>query len=333
MTTSQNDRDVFWISVVVLTIFSGLGSLFIIISILLKWRKDFSSRLVCYLSIADFCLSIICMLLCGYNLGYGHLQDQHTFICQFQPVITWYFMEVSILWLTAIAINSLKVILNGESFSFTQEIFSNIICWGLPVLTSNLPLDSEIGENYGPRNDLWCSFSQNQKGPQLANILAYYVPCLIIILYCYIRIIFVIKRYLLNSKAKNSSMDKQIGIIKRLFFFVLAYFIVWTPLTISYVYEYITGSYISFGAEFVVDNLLHVQGILNFILYGLNHQLLHNTKKKLLCCWSYCRQEGFEFKGERHENISQTNIISSYYKDSMTMSEVSVESLPLDHSV
>jgi len=69
--------------------------------------------------------------------------------------------------------------------------------------------------------------------------------------------------------------------IKKLFLFVLAYFVVWTPLTISYIYEFSTGTYISFVTEYIVDNLLHVQGMLNFILYGINENLIKELRNYL----------------------------------------------------
>jgi hypothetical protein len=71
-TTPGGERHDFWVSVVILTLLSALGSLFIIIGISLKYRNDFSARLVLYLSVADFCLSIVCMGLCAYNLSNGN---------------------------------------------------------------------------------------------------------------------------------------------------------------------------------------------------------------------------------------------------------------------
>lgn len=278
--TSVEDRLIFWISVIILTVLSSFGSLFIIISILLKWRKDFSSRLVLYLSTADFCLSILCLAFCAYNLHHGELQNQGSFICQFQPVVTWYFMEVSILWLVMIAINSVKVVTKNVGFTIQQEIIANVICWGIPIITTTIPLNSNTGEYYGQRNDLWCSFAENQKGPQLLNLMAYYIPALIIISCCYIYILCLLKRYL---RSENRSTEEQkTSTIKRLFLFVLAYFIVWTPLTMSYVYEYTSQQFVPFEIEFIFDNMLHIQGLLNFIIYGINDELIQKIRKKIL---------------------------------------------------
>lgn len=71
-TLPYDQRHDFWVSVVILTLFSAAGSLFIIVGILLKYRNDFSARLVLYLSVADFCLSLVCMCLCAYNLSNGN---------------------------------------------------------------------------------------------------------------------------------------------------------------------------------------------------------------------------------------------------------------------
>jgi len=279
--TDLSERDIFWKWVLVFTVFSGLGSLFIILSVLLKLRKDFSARLVLYLSMADFGLSVICLGLCAFNLSNGHLQSTDQLACQVQPVITWYFMEVSILWLTVIAINSHKVVFTRKPLSERDEFAANIFCWGFPLLTSILPVISGTSEWYGPRNDLWCSFAQDQKGSQLLNILLYYIPCLVVIAFCYLRIAWALVGLSASKFEDPSASAKQMSMIRKMFLFVAAYFIVWTPLVISYIYEYASNQYISFSVEFVVDNLLHVQGILNFILYGLTTGLVHKIKEKL----------------------------------------------------
>jgi len=229
--------------------------------------------LVLYLSIADFCLSIICLGLCGYNLSNGSLQDAQQFACRLQPVITWYFMEASILWLATISIHSYKVVFHSVSFSPFQEMVANILCWGIPFITSLLPLINGIGESYGQRNDLWCSFVD--KRSQLLNILLYYFPSLFIIGFCYTKII--IEILSLRKFGNRLDQNKQ-QMIQKLLLFVIAYFVVWTPLTVSYIYEFVTGEYISFTTEYIVDNLLHVQGILNFILYGVNQNLIQELK-------------------------------------------------------
>jgi len=283
--TGFYDRDVFWQSVLVLAFFSAVCSLFIIVSILLQWRKDFSSRLVLHLSIADFGLSSICFCLCAYNYHYGHLQNQSNFVCQFQPFVTWYFMEVSILWLTVIAINSYKVIFYHEPLSKNQEVVVSILCWCIPAISAALPLLPNAGQSYGPRNDLWCSFSETKKGAQFANIMIYYLPCLIIIGACYVRIIIEIIKIQRKNEEKTEVMNNKLAIIRRMFLFVAAYFIVWTPMAISYIYEFNTGNYISFIAEIIVDNLLHFQGILNFILYGINNSLAQKLYSWLMNRW------------------------------------------------
>jgi len=291
--TSYSDTIIFWEWVLLFTALSGLGSLFIIVSILLKLRKDFSARLVLYLSVADFFLSFICLALCAFNLSNGDIQNQNQFACELQPVATWYFMEASILWLTVISINSYKVVFYNNPLSFKQEIIANIICWGLPVITTILPLISGTNEWYGPRNGLWCSFAEDQKMSQLINILVYYIPCLIVILTCYIRIAWTIFNF--GKKKITNNLSGKISIIRRLFFFVLAYFIVWTPLVLSYIYEAATGTYINFTAEFIVDNLLHVQGILNFILYGLNQELIKSLWNRIFKIRNSFQKEGFAF--------------------------------------
>jgi len=296
--------------------FASLGSLFIIISVLLQWRKDFSSRLVMYLSMADFALSVICLAMCAFNYSNGNIGRHGGIACEIQSVVIWYFMEVSILWLTTISINSFKMIFNNKGLSVIQEIVANIICWGFPIITSLLPIGRIGGETYGPRNGLWCSFNEDQKKAQLINIMVYYVPCLIIIIFCYSYIIRNIYSTL-GRVESNQSTDRRVKIIRRLFFFVLSYFVVWTPLVISYLYEYITQSFVSFQVEYIVHILLHLQGILNFFLFGLTTSIISKIKEGTFKCMesigvsssSSKKLSAFDERLSRHNSDVNVNVV------------------------
>lgn len=251
--------DIFWISVLVLTAVSALGSTTIVVSILLGYRKDYSARLVFSLAFADLCLSVVCFCNCLVNLVRGHL-DPDNINCHIQPVTTWYFMEASMMWLTAIAINSYRSVYRSaliEPLSYRAEVITNIICWGCPVVTTLLPIGN-TGESYGPRNGFWCSFAEDQKDAQMANLLAYYVPSLLIIGSCYAGIAITIRNFGEGNEETRAKVIKQ---VKKLFLYVICYFVVWTPLVVSYIYEAATKRYISFVSEILFDNLMHVQGI------------------------------------------------------------------------
>jgi hypothetical protein len=277
--TSYVDRVIFWKVVLVLTPFSAVASLSIVIFILLFLRHDFPSRLILNLSLADFGLSIICAALCGFNLYNGDLQPPSGWACIIQPFITWYFMEASILILSTIAISSMLWIKFNRSFGKKEEIIAYCICWGVPFITALLPLINGTGEAYGDRNNLWCSFADNQKKAQLWNIWLYYGINLINIAGCYLVIVHTVwKMY--SNRIDHSNLNDKLSVTKRLFAFVFCYFIVWTPLAICYVYEEATGQYVSYVVEIIVDNLLHVQGILNFLIYGLNRNVIRLVRKK-----------------------------------------------------
>ena len=185
------------------------------------------------------------------------------------------------LWLTVISVHSCKVVFKGQPFSKKEDIIANLVCWGVPLFTSLLPL-SKAGQAYGPRNGIWCSFAQNMKAAQLGNIMAYYAPCLLIIGACYVAIgyrFFKITRNASGDVTGNSHKE-MIHVVRKLFSYVLSYFIIWSPLAICYIYEAATGNYVGFWVEVFSDNLMHIQGICNFILYGVNENLLQGFKTK-----------------------------------------------------
>lgn len=265
--TSYAERILFWQVVLFLTSVSAVCSLLIIIFVLWYLRKDWSSRLIMYLAIADFGLTIICMALCGFNLHNGDIPPPTHLACQIQPFITWYFMEASILWLSTIAVCSFMIIKFNKELSLVEEIVANCINWGVPFVTSILPLINGTGEAYGDRTNLWCTFSENQKEAQMLNISIYYGVNLIVIISCYAFILFTVIRSGKNRIDDDVTRKKMI-VIRRLFLFVLCYFVVWTPLVVCYIWEFVVGRYISFAVELAVDNLLHVQPILNGGIYG-----------------------------------------------------------------
>lgn len=310
-TTTVPQTLIFWKSTIVFSLISGLCSFYIIYSIIRHHLKDINLRQILVLCTADFFLSFFCMALCAHNYHLGHLDSQRSFSCQFQPIITWYFMEVSIFCLSAIAINSVLVIYRSHKLKKWQEIVSYLICWLVPIITSLLPLggmSSTTDENYGNRNDLWCSFSPQDKTQQLGNIMVYYGPCLIIIVTCYVMIFLKIKSAEFAKDLSGIIKKRKLDAIRRMFFFVLGYFIVWTPLVLCYIYEAVTGLYVPFYAEYVADNLLHIQGILNFILYGLKGSVLVDTKRVI--------SDIVEFLTKGHviliakKNTNSTNAIS-----------------------
>lgn len=283
MTTDQEQFD-FWFSVLFYTTFSGLGSLFIIYEILRSHRKDINARLVLYLAIADFCLSFICLGFCSYHLHHGSI-NLNSIACKAQPVITWYLMEASILWLTTIAIHSALLIVKNQKITLRTELIANLVCWGLPIVTVMIPLDSSTGEEYGDRNGLWCSFSVTQAKSQIVNLLVYYVPCLTIIVSCYGMIGYQTYKTFGANEVTGTSRTEVNSIVRRLFCYVACYFFIWTPLVICYIYEVRAGKYIPFWAEYISANLLHIQGIANGVIYYLlNDNFISSLRNKYLYC-------------------------------------------------
>jgi hypothetical protein len=282
--TTPEEALIFWKAVIPFTIASALGSAFIIVSILFfKMRRDLNARMIVYLSCADLCLSLLCLYECAARYAEGHLPDDASLAsCKSQAVTTWYFMLSSVIWLALIALNSYFIICSEHKITFRQEIIANCVAWSVPLVILLIPLHSSL-QWYGPRNGLWCSFSEAHRLHQIIVLLSFAGPAFITIVICY-SLIF---REIIKMKGKRRVMapydtiDVDTKTVKKMMLYVLAYLIVWMPLLACYIYEYIMDRYIAFWAEFLFDNMLHVQGLLNFILYGFNSEFTTNLIKTI----------------------------------------------------
>jgi hypothetical protein len=227
------------------------------------------------------------------------------------------------LWLTVISVHSAKVVFKGQPFSKKEDIIANCVCWSIPLITATLPL-SRAGQEYGPRNGLWCSFAQNMKGAQVGNILAYYIPCLFIIAACYAAIghrFWKVTRHATGEVTGNSHKE-MVTVVRKLFLYVLSYFIIWSPLAICYIYEAATGKFVSFWVELFSDNLMHVQGICNFILYGVNENLLQNFKDRFLKSLSI----SLHLSSGKADSIDLSKIESSKLEDDVSSFDLPTKS-------
>jgi len=198
--------------------------------------------------------------------------------CQAQAVLHWYFIESSIMWLGVIAISSYRIICNGVFPTPLQEIIANVICWGLPLGSVFVPLSPDL-RWYGPRGNVWCSFAETEKTPQLVNLLIYVIPTLCVVGFCYYSI-FNAVRSMGESEYSGVIFAANVKAVKKMSLFVITYLIVWSPITICYIAEAITGTTIPYFAEYITANLLHVQGVLNFVVYGFNSALIKNLRFK-----------------------------------------------------
>jgi len=304
MSTPEEQKS-FWISVIIITVFSTLGTLFTVIYIFIKFRREIPRRLVLNLGLADFGLSIICLSLCSNNYYHKNLPPEDDALCKFQPIITWYFMKVSILWLVIISFHSLLLIVYRKSFTKMQEIGITLSCWIIPLVTSLLPIGN-TGESYGHRNGVWCSFKE--KGAQLANISSYYFPSLVVIIFCYLRIIYEI--YILKTY-DEATRKKKLNKIGKLFAFVVCYFIVWSPLEFMYIYEFVNNRYVPFWVEYW-DNILHMQGVFYFIIYGVMFGLFANVFYKTRYTIYRLQGKSIENPEQEQEMTSVPNSASSY---------------------
>lgn len=267
----MDNHTIFWASTLFYTFFSAIGSLFIVISVAIRFRRDLNSRVVAYLSLADCGLATI-----YFALSLNYLIAGETFIsCRLQAVMTWWMLESSILWLAVIALNSYKVMFYSTPLTGKQEIVAHIICWGLPLLTSILPLIPGIGEKYDSRNGYWCSFSSSSRVAQLINMLCYFLLTGCVIAFCYIRTSKEVHLRVGRSRS-NSVSRRHIRVIKHMSYFILAYLFVWTPLVICYVYELAADRFVPFWIEYVSLALVYFQGSFNFFLYGYTEELGRN---------------------------------------------------------
>jgi predicted ferric reductase len=69
------------------------------------------------------------------------------------------------------------------------------------------------------------------KGAQVGNILAYYIPCLMIIVACYTAIGYHFWKVtrVATSEVTGNSHREMVIVVRKLFLYVLSYFIIWSP--------------------------------------------------------------------------------------------------------
>lgn len=267
----MNNYSIFWLSTLFCNTFSAVGSLFIILSIAIRFRRDLNSRVVAYLSVADFNLAIISFC---FNLNY-FIQGETSISCYSQAVLTWWMLECSILWLAVIALNSYKVAFHSEPLSHRQEVGAHLICCGLPLITSILPLIPGIGERYGSRDGYWCSFSASSRPAQVINLAMYFTIAFVIIVFCYVRTSREV--HLRVGRGRSNSVSRRhVQVIKRMSYFVLLYLLVWSPLLICYIYEAVSDRFVPFWAEEASMILVYLHGLFNFTLYGYTSDLGRN---------------------------------------------------------
>ncbi|XP_052783823.1 cyclic AMP receptor-like protein A isoform X2 [Mya arenaria] len=153
---------------------SLIGCVFIIFVIwLYKKYIAFSQRLILYMTIAGFSISI------AYLMGDLHPDGP---LCEFQAFWMQLFQWGVLTWISCITFN-LFVNVVWQRHTEQYEWMYHIVCWGLSLLMACLPF---IGDHYGPAG-AWCWVVNNWRwrigvwyGPQIVTLV------ILMVVYTYI---------------------------------------------------------------------------------------------------------------------------------------------------
>lgn len=140
------------------------GSLSAFASFLIIWtyyqfkelQKLKNVELIFYVAVSTFLASI------GMALGQ---QDNESFGCWFQALVTNYFYLVSIFWVTVTSFQVYSIIFSKEHLQ--NMLKYHVFCWGFPLIVTLLPLTTNT---YG-NNPSWCYIKNTSYSPAYARFM------------------------------------------------------------------------------------------------------------------------------------------------------------------
>ncbi len=148
--SDQEEIVLIWLAVSLNTL-NLLGSLFILISVMLfsKLRRAFAFKLIIALAISNIGLEIT-YLIEGHNVF-------STPVCFAKGWMRLYFTLTGLFVTTVIMATCYRLIIKNDSTIQESYWKMMVICWGIPIGMTLLPL---ISKNYDSINsDAWCSIS------------------------------------------------------------------------------------------------------------------------------------------------------------------------------
>eukprot|EP01035_Chromulina_nebulosa_P036418 gene36418-49056_t len=180
---------------------------------LLSKSRPFST-IVFFISLSDFCLSIMNCL--GFPLN-GTLQ------CSIQGFGLFYFPLASWLW-TVMLVYQLRTLIILKSLHISM-MWIHGICWGIPLILSLLPLSTnQYGMDDYASGDVACNLSGNVKTKFIwldLCISAAAIGCLMLMA------VWIVEIYLHFRKAENAAREMSFLQIMKLY--PLALMVTWLP--------------------------------------------------------------------------------------------------------
>jgi len=282
--TPEQQR-IFWAFMVVVTTASLLGSsLIIVFYAVFKRLRNHNSRIIVSLSIADLGIGS-CGPVCAvyYNHSTILLPNEESALCQTQATVLVYFMSASILWLICIAWSGYRAVVKNELSTPSQELACHVICWGIPFLSIIFPLIPSLPVHFGFYNSLWCMYTAHDRLQQVLWMSAFVGALLGCAVYFYAHTIWhiiTVKRKLQTVYCDN--MAQAIPIVRKMSLYVGAYVVVWVPIYMTCLADVATNNPTPFWAILTMGIFFHSQGLINFILYGINEKLLNGIRSSIL---------------------------------------------------
>lgn len=234
-----------------------------------KGERTFALRLVASLSLADMMYQI-----CDYiqpspeSITEMNNGGKITATCWIQAIGDSFFELASVLWTAAIATTSYCAIVRGWKESELERLWRPflLVCWGIPLLLTLLPLSTKA---YGPAG-AWCWIVSDQAYWQFIQ---FFGPLWLVILYNTVLCYQSLKMARQRAKASEGAVvDAATAAaqraMNRLPLYPLILLFTWGSGSVNRIYEAATRQQI-FGLYFFQKIMTSSQGFLNSIAYGL----------------------------------------------------------------
>ena len=271
------------------SILSSLGLTFIFVTFakIKKLRERAGFRFIIYLCIGDFIWSITGLL------AIFETTDE---LCQVLGFLYYYSYLVTYLWAGVFALNIYSMVVNQYFLLDRHEKKLILICFGLPIAISIIPL---IWEYYGLSQE-GCILKTLSNDQYLAiDVYTFFIPffsTLTLNIFCYFRVYLFMKEMFVSDVVKKWTWN------------IIAYPIIlifcWGWLVVCYLYYDIKASEI-FWLVAISVFCSKLQGFLNFLVYGMNKTVRQFIKEH------FCKGFNNEKTSNELMNTSTTDITST----------------------
>lgn len=240
-------------------------------------RKLRYIELAFYCAIGDFFGSI------GAILGDT---DNEPVSCWIQGLFVNYFFLVSIFWSTVIAYQLYVVVHTGKQIK--NMTFFHFVCWGFPLITTFLPLSTNIYAQFDDDHSAWCvvrdKMSTPSWGEDVWGLLSFYVwlwLCVFSVISLYTSI--ALRARQIGGINSSSEISKA---VRRMALYPIIIAVCWVFPTVAVVNLIITDKFQEYQGSYIVDigsNILPpLQGVLLSIVFFLRNDVVSDQWRAML---------------------------------------------------